>query len=104
MKITMLLPVLLVSSFLISPAFADKNKEKSPKTLPAGLEKKVARGGELPPGWKKKLQKGEKLDQQVVDQGKVIESDSKLGTVTIKVDDKIIRLAEATREIIDILQ
>ena len=26
------------------------------RNLPPGLQKKVARGGELPPGWKKKLQ------------------------------------------------
>jgi hypothetical protein len=26
------------------------------RSLPPGLQKKVARGGELPPGWKKKMQ------------------------------------------------
>ncbi|MBW1911075.1 MAG: hypothetical protein JRJ11_16315, partial [Deltaproteobacteria bacterium] len=31
-----------------------EKKAKKKKALPPGLKKKVARGGELPPGWQKK--------------------------------------------------
>jgi hypothetical protein len=43
-----------------------KNKQKGKKkALPPGLKKKVERGGELPPGWQKKVAKGEVLDRDL---------------------------------------
>lgn len=78
-----------------------KNKKK--KDLPPGLQKKVERGRELPPGWQKKLKKGETLEKGVYEQGVVIKPVNNKGIVTIKVDDRVIRLYKATREIVDIL-
>lgn len=87
-----------------------KNNKKA-KSLPPGLQKKLQRGGQLPPGWEKKLRRGAILDQIVYQQaipiaikeykvfGGVIE-----GTVVVRVDNRILRLARATHEIIDILK
>ena len=71
--------------------------------LPPGLQKKVARGQELPPGWKKKLQPGSIMDRAVYDHGVVIRSEDAHGIVTIRVEDEVVRLIRATREIVDIL-
>lgn len=79
------------------------------ETLPPGLAKKVERGGELPPGWRKKLHKGEKIDERVYLLGQPIsEREIKAlppalpGTKNIRVEDKIIRLKDATRTILDV--
>ena len=94
--------LLIIAAALISgPVYAKKDKDKP---LPPGLQKKVARGGELPPGWKKKLQKGAVIEREVYEHGTVIKPVDATGVITIKVDDKIIRLMKATREIVDILQ
>lgn len=81
------------------PAFAKKDK-----ALPPGLQKKVERGGELPPGWQKKLARGEVLDQQVYDRGRIISPVDKMGNVVLQVEDRVLRLNKATREIIEILK
>lgn len=91
--------ILIVTALSSSPLYA-KNKDKS---LPPGLQKKVDRGESLPPGWQKKLHKGEILDYQVYRQGRIVIPVNHEGILTINVDGKVIRLMEATREIIDIL-
>lgn len=101
MKLLRVFFVVMVSLLLISaPVSGKKNKTKS---LPPGLQKKVERGGELPPGWQKKLKKGETLDQEVYNHGTVIKPVNKDGIITIKIEDRILRVIEATREIVDIL-
>ena len=67
----------------------------NPKAL-AALAKAV--------GFSKKLRKGEPLDPAVYQHGQVVTPVDDKGQVTIKVDGKLIRLYEATREIIEILQ
>ncbi|MCK5360884.1 MAG: hypothetical protein KAJ95_09680 [Gammaproteobacteria bacterium] len=89
----------MVAVFICNPLHA-KNKDKP---LPPGLQKKVDRGESLPPGWQKKLHKGEILDYQVYRHGRVVIPVNHEGILTINVDGKLIRLMEATREIIDIL-
>ncbi len=79
-------------------------KEQKDKPLPPGLQKKVERGQSLPPGWQKKLAVGEPLEKDVMDQGEVIGSDKKNGTVTVKVEDKVIKVMEDTRTILDIIE
>jgi len=120
---------ILVGLLLISLASApveakqsgkDKNKQSKQqkvdkkhkaKKLPPGLQKKVNRGGQLPPGWQKKLIKGERLEEQVyqhavrVDLSEHSHSIARVeGTIVVKIDDRLIRLYEATREIVDILK
>jgi len=84
----------------------DKREHKPhSKEVPYGLYKRQENTGKpLPPGWQKKLHKGDILDKDVYDHGKVIRPRDKDGRVVIQVDNKVIRLYEATREIIEILQ
>ncbi len=84
--------------------------KKSNKPLPPGLRKKIERGGELPPGWKKKLAVGEVLEPELDAQAKSIPEEilkrlpeSEAGTEILRVGDEIIRVIENSREIVDIL-
>jgi hypothetical protein len=95
---------------LFSQAYA-KNDKSHGKCLPPGLEKKVARGKNLPPGWEKKLKVGDVLDKSIYKCGTRVPDHRyprtgrhRDGVVTLQVEDKIIRLIEATREIIEILK
>ncbi|MDH4318439.1 MAG: hypothetical protein OEV64_08635 [Desulfobulbaceae bacterium] len=107
--------VIIVVSVLLLLAATDvfakgHGKVHGESTLPPGLVKKVERGKELPPGWRMKLQKGEVLDERVYHLGQPVpEREIKLlpplllpGTKIIKVEDKIIRLKDATRTILDV--
>lgn len=86
-------------------------KPDGEEALPKGLQKKVERGGELPPGWEMKLQKGAVLEQVVVDHGTPVPPEVKVtlpvgqsGSVDISLDGRIVRLHEKTRQILDIFE
>ena len=103
--------ILLVCLLLSSPALAKNNKHKKHKSLPPGLAKKVARGGDLPPGWQKKIAKGEVLDVEVYRNAVPVSKEvrlkypaSKTGTKLLKIENKIIRVMDATRTIIDVFE
>ena len=97
-----LLGVVVLGTFLVcSPALAKNNKQKN---LPPGLQKKVARGKELPPGWQKKIVRGEVLDLDLYKQSRILVPADMNGISTILLGDKKIRLFDATREVIDILE
>ncbi|MCB1616621.1 MAG: hypothetical protein KDI30_11455, partial [Pseudomonadales bacterium] len=88
---------------------AEENTDKQ-KALPKGLEKKRESGKALPPGWQKKLVKGEVLDQAVLEQATPVEPGTlpyipanNDGEITVKVDNKFVRLINATHEIVDII-
>jgi hypothetical protein len=102
MKTIITLAVLIAVCF--NPAFAknEKNKNKS-HSLPPGLQKKLDRGGSLPPGWQKKLVKGEVLEEAIYQQSDVLVPADSSGLLTVRVEDKVIRLMESTREIVDVL-
>ncbi|MEH6458234.1 MAG: hypothetical protein V7749_18035 [Cocleimonas sp.] len=110
-------------AFLVNPAFAKKpkhaqkhaekhghshnhghkhNNKHKKKRLPPGLQKKVDRGQALPPGWQKKVARGQVLDVRVYRQGRVIIPIDKYGAVSILVDDRVIRVIQATRVILDV--
>lgn len=85
-------------------------KNKKMKKMPKGLQKKMERGGQLPPGWQKKMARGEVLDRDVY------ESSSRLprhildrlpsgpeGTSIRHIEDRVVRIVDGTREILDIL-
>ena len=101
MKLKNIITFALLLSMCSGSAFAaSKNKNKQ---LPQGLQMKVDRGGSLPPGWQKKLAKGEVLEESVYNHSVlVIPLDSK-GLLTVRVEGKLIQLVEATREIIEIV-
>ena len=101
MKLKSIITFTLLLSLCSGSVFAaSKNKDK---LLPQGLQMKVDRGGSLPPGWQKKLAKGEVLEELVYNHSVlVIPLDSK-GLLTVRVEGKLIQLVEATREIIEIV-
>lgn len=123
MNIKTLSVAVIAVAFLANPAFSKKPKHANKhgnkhaqkhghkhghsqkhkkKRLPPGLQKKVERGGALPPGWQKKVARGQVLDYRVYRQGRVIVPIDKYGAVSIMVDNKVIRLIHATREILDV--
>ncbi len=103
--------ILLICLLLTSPAMANDNGKKHKKRLPPGLAKKVERGGELPPGWQKKVAAGEVLDEELYRRARPLSdeerrrypSTSKAGTKLLKIENKIIRVMDATRVILDVL-
>lgn len=87
-----------------------KDKAKKMKQLPPGLEMNLQRGKSLPPGWEKKLARGEVLDQEILDQAIPVSTRdipylpaNNAGEVTVKLDNKYVRLISNTREIVDIV-
>ena len=83
---------------------------KHQKRLPPGLQKKVERGGQLPPGWQKKVARGEVMSADVYKHCEPIAKEVLVklppqpqGTVLVRVEGKIVRLLEATKTIIDVL-
>lgn len=92
----------LLAGFIASPVYA--KKEHNHNHLPPGLKMKADKGGSLPPGWKKKLARGSVLDKSIYDQGRIIKAIDSKGIITVRVDDKVVRLYKASREIVDILR
>lgn len=79
------------------------------KRLPPGLAKKVAKGGELPPGWQKKVARGEVMEQDLYRLSSSLPPHiikelprQPSGTVLVVLEGKIVRLLQATREILDV--
>lgn len=88
-------------SFGLSSAEAKSDKEQS---LSPGLQKRIARGEQLPPGWQKKLNLGEKLDADIYHNAHIVVPVDHHGIITVQIEDKIVRLIKASREIVEILQ
>ena len=91
--------------------FEEKGKGKKNHGLPPGLAKKLERGGKLPPGWEKKVCVGEKIPVEVLKECKPLPKELTLklptppvGTLTVSVDGRIVRLMEATKEILDVFE
>jgi hypothetical protein len=91
------------------PPLAAKPSKQKMKSLPPGLQKKVARGKGLPPGWQKKLARGEVMERQVYAYAQPLPVDlarrlppQPAGVVTVQLEGKIVRLAEATLTILDV--
>lgn len=101
MKKSIILVIITAVALIAGPAFS--KQDKAAKTLPPGLQKKASNGN-LPPGWQKKMVVGDTMDEGVVDQGDIIDSADSSGVVTIRVEDKIVRLIKATREIVEIVR
>ena len=88
-----------------------KKKKGMKKTLPPGLAKKQARGGTLPPGWQMKVARGEVMDYEVYNNTSPLPEEllRKLstipeGTVLIQVGNKIVKVIEASRKIVDLFE
>lgn len=89
----------------------DKSAKKyKQKSLPPGLRKKLERGGELPPGWQKKVERGEVLDEDIYRNYtrslpeeilRRLPTDP-IGTSIKQIDDRIVRVMDDTRTILDV--
>ncbi len=97
------LTLLIVLGLVSGPALAKQDKHGN-KSLPQGLQMKLERGGTLPPGWQRKLVRGEVLDESVYRQSEIVIPVDDRGLLTVRIEGKLIRLVEATREIIDIVE
>jgi hypothetical protein len=95
-----IITLLALMGLIVGPAYAKKDKTSQ---LPPGLQKKVERGQSLPPGWQKKLAKGEILDKYIYQQGQVVIPVDNNGLITIRLEGKLVRLYEATREVVEVL-
>lgn len=80
------------------------------KSLPPGLRKKLERGGELPPGWKDKLVRGEVIDPDVYRHAERLPSDllNRLtgrqdGMELLRVGDSIVRVMEGRGTVVDVI-
>ncbi|MGD2117965.1 MAG: hypothetical protein PVG66_06385 [Chromatiales bacterium] len=91
----------------------EKHAGKHPgkqKALPPGLRKKLERGGSLPPGWQKKLARGEVLDAGLYAQSEplprmILERlpPAPDGTSIRHIEDRVVRILNATDVILDVL-
>jgi hypothetical protein len=101
MNLKNLTAVAVIICLSSTAVLAKKDKDKN-KPLPQGLQMKLDRGGSLPPGWQKKLVKGEVLEESVYNHGEVVIPIDSDGMLTVRIEGKLIRLIEATREIVEI--
>ena len=92
----------------IITAYCQENVRPA-KPLPPGLQKKVARGGSLPPGWQKKMAVGQTVPDDVYRECRPLPPDVVVklppqprDTAIIIIEGKVVRLARATREILDV--
>lgn len=96
-----LLALLLATLLLQGPLFAANDKQKP---LPRGLQMKLDRGGSLPPGWERKVVRGEVLDESLLEQSEIAVPVDSDGLLTVRIGGKLIKVIEATREIIDVVE
>lgn len=80
------------------------------QSLPPGLAKKVAGGGSLPPGWQKKVNTGEVIPADIYKHAEPLPKDIMIqlpplsaGTSLMKIDNRIVKVADATKTIIDVI-
>jgi len=93
--------LLLALILIVGPVFA---KDDPMNRLPPGLQKKVMDGKPLPPGWQKKLVKGKTLDREVYRRCYRMTPVDDQGIITVMVDRRVLRLIEATLEIVEIIR
>lgn len=95
-----------VLSLVVPMAAFAKNEhehDKRDKELPPGLQKKADKGQPLPLGWQKKLHRGDILDYDIYDRGRVVVPLDKDGKISIQIEGSIIKLDEKSRKILDIV-
>ena len=102
MRLKNIVTVLISVGLVISPLYVHSGNNKA-KTLPYGLQKKLEKGQSLPPGWEKKLKVGYHLEKDIYRQGAIVVPLDSKGLLTIRLEGKLVRLVEATREIVEIL-
>jgi hypothetical protein len=90
---------------------ADKKyKKNKDKQVPYGLQKKLDRGGQLPPGWEAKVARGEVLDSDILRYSERIPHELARRLPTIRdgeevrrVGNKVVRVLEGNGTVIDVI-
>lgn len=102
MKILPLLSISALLALISLPANSTTNNRHKDKSLPPGIAKNMIeqvsyrRVG-------KKLAAGKRLDRGIYKHARVVVPLGKEGTVTVRIENKVVRLIQATREIVEIL-
>jgi hypothetical protein len=98
----------VIYTYVHSCSAPDKHG-KHGKGLPPGLAKKEARGRELPPGWQHKCVRGAVIPQEVYRHCEPLPQEVVVklpppppNTIVVAVDGRVLRLAKATLEILDV--
>ena len=98
MNVTLVMMLLLACALFATDVRAKPHGHAG--ALPPGLAMNKERGKPLPPGWQKKLARGQRLDDNVFAEGRVISPVNAEGRMTIKVGNTTITLVAKTREIL----
>ena len=80
-----------------------KVKNEKQKEIPPGLQKKLEKGERLPAGWEKKLAKGQVADEQMLREGRVLNTNlypNIRNTEIYQVENRIFRIAQNTKMIL----
>jgi len=101
----------IVKQYLVDMHATQSKKSGPAKAPPPGAAKKGAPSAKLPPGWQKKIVRGEVLPQTVYAQAQPLPEvvlqklpPPPAGTILVTLDDKVVRLLEATRTIVDVFE
>jgi hypothetical protein len=101
----------IVKQYLVDMHATQSKKSGSAKAPPPGAAKKGAPSAKLPPGWQKKIVRGEVLPQTVYAQAQPLAEvvlqklpPPPAGTILVTLDGKVVRLLEATRTIVDVFE
>lgn len=101
----------IVKQHLVDIRAAQKKKSAPDKKPPAGPAKKAALDAKLPSGWQKKIVRGEILPPAVYAQTQPLPDvvirklpPAPVGTLLVTLDDKLVRLLEAPRLIVDVFE
>ena len=88
-----------------------KKKGWKGRGLPPGLAKKADEGRRLPPGWDRELVRGRILPVEVYQECHSLPPEVTVqlpappaGTIILSVDGRVVRLLQATREILDVFE
>ncbi|GAA0786939.1 hypothetical protein [Marinobacterium sediminicola] len=97
--------------WILDEHYGATSKEGKYKSLPPGLRKKLERGGDLPPGWQDKVRRGEVLDDDLYRQGERLPRHylERLGhgseaAELIILGDRIVRVAEGRGTVLDVIE
>ncbi|MCU7555713.1 hypothetical protein OCL06_14065 [Alteromonas sp. ASW11-19] len=90
--------VFCVSALFFSSSNAADRGHGPVEIIPSVTETKKR----LPSGWQQQLQVGGILHHRVFEASEIVYRDPALGLLTIQLEDKFVRLVEATHEIVDI--
>ncbi len=88
----------------------NKQQKNKSKKMPYGLQKKLERGGQLPPGWQTKVARGEVLNADILRHSERIPYDLERrlpalrdGEEIRRVGDKVVRVLEGNGTVIDVI-